>query len=97
MAARLAVRWGVGLMTFYATVEVLASLLEQGYLVAGMQVPQLHRTPVFARTVQEFWGERWNLEVRRLLHRLAFMPLARKRRPAVGVLAAFGLSTLLHV
>jgi hypothetical protein len=47
--------------------------------------------------VQEFWGARWNLEVRRWLHLHAFRPFARRRRPLTGVLAAFAASTLLHV
>lgn len=94
---RLLVRWTTGLVGFYSLVEVMGAAMLQGYLLAGMRPPPLHLTPMLARTVQEFWGERWNLEVRRWLHLHAFMPLARRRKPVVGVLAAFFGSTLLHV
>jgi len=94
---RLLVRWASGLVGFYSLVEALGAAMLQGYLLAGMQPPPLHLTPVLARTVQEFWGERWNLEIRRWLHLHAFMPLARRRKPTAGVLAAFFCSTLLHV
>lgn len=94
---RLLVRWTMGLIGFYALVEAIGAAMLQGYLLAGMQPPPLHLTPMLARTVQEFWGERWNLEVRRWLHLHTFMPLARRRRPLAGVLVAFFGSTVLHV
>ncbi|MBW2453214.1 MAG: hypothetical protein JRI68_01835 [Deltaproteobacteria bacterium] len=94
---RLLVRWSLGLVGFYTLVEAIGAAMVQGHLVAGMQTPTLHVTPALARTLQEFWSERWNLEVRRLLHRYAFMPLARRRRPLAGLMAAFVVSGVLHV
>ena len=44
----------------------------------------------------EFWGERWNRTVGEWLYRFAFRPLARRRRPMLGLAAAFALSALLH-
>jgi len=90
-------RWASGLVGFYSLVEGMTAAVLQAYLLIGVQPPPLHLTPMLARTVQEFWGERWNLEIRRWLHLHAFMPLARRRKPMVGVLAAFFGSTLLHV
>ena len=91
------VRWATGMVTFYSTVEVVGAGIEQLYLLGGIQTPLLHRNPALARSVQEFWGERWNLEIRRWLYLHTFLPLARRRRMALGVLAAFGASTLLHI
>ncbi|MBI2373192.1 MAG: hypothetical protein HYV07_04270 [Deltaproteobacteria bacterium] len=90
-------RWALGLVGFYASVEAVADFIEQTYLLVGLQPPPLHRLPVASRTVGEFWSLRWNLEVHRILRKLAFLPLARRRRPQSGLAAAFALSTLLHV
>jgi hypothetical protein len=91
------VRWSLGAIAFYATVEAVGAAMFQGYLARGLEPPPLHRSPFLSRTVQEFWGERWNLEVRRWLHQHVFRPVARRRGIRWGVLAAFGGSTLLHV
>lgn len=91
------VRWALGAIAFYATAEAIGAAMLQGYLARGLQPPPLHRSPILARSVQEFWGERWNLEVRRWLHVHVFRPVARRRGVAWGVVAAFAVSTLLHL
>ena len=94
---RHALRWPLGLIGFYAAVEVLCAALMIGYLAFGLEPPLLHDDPGLARTVQEFWGGRWNLEIHRWLRLHIFLPLARARRPMAGIIAAFVGSTVLHV
>jgi len=96
-AARWVTRWGLGLVGFCSTVEAMNAVITQGALLVGFALPPLHRLPMLSRTVQEFWGERWNLSVQRLLQRNVFWPLARRRRVRAGVVATFVASALLHV
>src|SRR5262249_23617594 len=58
--------------------------------------PVLHDDPILSRSVQEFWGERWNRIVSAWLAANCLWPLARRRRPLLGLAAAFAASALLH-
>lgn len=62
----------------------------------GWHHPPLQRSPILSRSLAEFWGVRWNTVIGRLLKRNAYDPLAKRRAPRLGVLAAFALSAALH-
>jgi hypothetical protein len=91
-----AVRWGAGLLFVYAFSEAAYALLLASYRLAGFEPPPLHRHPAAARSVQEFWGRRWNLTVSAWLGETFFRPLARRGRPLLGVLLAFLVSAVVH-
>ncbi len=63
----------------------------------GWEHPPLQRAPILSRSLSEFWGVRWNFVISRLLERNAYRPLANRRHPKLGVLAAFALSAVLHM
>jgi hypothetical protein len=90
-------RWAAGVVVAYSGFEVVASALALHAGSLGFVVPRLHDDPIKARSVAEFWGERWNRIVGRWLAEHCFRPLARRRAPVLGVVAAFGVSTTLHV
>jgi len=90
------VRWGAGLAFVYAFSEAAYRLLYVSYRLAGFRPPPLHRHPAASRSVQEFWGRRWNLTVSSWLGETFFRPLARRRHPTAGVLLAFSVSALVH-
>lgn len=90
------VRWGGGLAFVYTVSEGAYALLEAAHLLAGYRTPPLHRHPAAARSVQEFWGRRWNLTVSAWLGETFFRPLARRGRPVAGILAAFLASAVAH-
>ena len=52
--------------------------------------------PVLAKTVSEFWGKRWNLAFCDYAHQTLFMPLAKKWGAAIGALAGFVFSGVIH-
>jgi hypothetical protein len=89
-------RWSLGLVFVYAFSEGAYQLLGAGYRVAGFVTPPLHIVPLASRSVQEFWGARWNRTVSIWLGDHCFRPLARRRRPLLGALLAFATSGLLH-
>jgi hypothetical protein len=95
-ATRFPLRWIGGLVFAYS----FSGMVYAGTAVvagaAGLALPPLHREPALARTVAEFWGARWNLTVRDWLDTNCFRPLARRRRPHLGIALAFLFSALMH-
>jgi len=94
--AALLIRWLLGAALAYAFVDCAAHFLRAIYAALGVGVGPMHCTPILSRTVQEFWGERWNRPVHELLTRYCFAPFARRRRPRVGVFMAFAGSAGIH-
>jgi hypothetical protein len=91
-----ALRWGGALAFVYTLSEGAYALLYAAHRAVGLTPPLLHKDPVAARSVQEFWGKRWNRTVSSWLGENFFRPLARRGRPALGVLAAFAVSGVVH-
>jgi len=88
-------RWLVGLVAAYSMVDTVAALVTLVYASLGIRFDSVHRAPILSRTIQEFWGERWNRPVHSLLMDHFFRPFARRSvRFAVG--AAFLGSAVLH-
>lgn len=89
-------RWGLGIVVIYALAESLEALLRGVAALLGASGPPIHRTPIAARSLREFWGERWNLVVNRWLRVHCFLPLARRQQPTLGVALAFLASAAIH-
>ncbi len=88
-------RWAIGVVLVYAAIAALYGALAVGYHGAGWDTPPLHVAPILARSVQEFWGERWARPISQWLGEVCFRPL-RRTRPRTGVLAAFAVSAAFH-
>ncbi len=89
-------RWALGALVVYALGEALEGLLRGLVGLVGAETPPLHRDPIVSRSLREFWGERWNLVVNRWLRTHCYLPMARRRRPALGLGLAFLASAALH-
>jgi hypothetical protein len=87
----------VGIVFAYASFDAGCAVAVVIWTALGFDLPILHNHPVKARTVAEFWSERWNRIVGSWLRAHCFMPLARRRHANLGIAAAFAASTLLHV
>ena len=94
--AILPLRWALGALFVYTLAESANSLAHAVLAAVGQRSPPLHRTPIAACSLKEFWGERWNLPVSRWLRAHFFMPQARRRRPRLGLALAFLASAGLH-
>ncbi|MGP0064847.1 MAG: MBOAT family O-acyltransferase [Isosphaeraceae bacterium] len=88
--------------TFFKCVEIylLASgsnhLLVAAFAAAGFLVTDGFRYPILAHSVLDFWS-RYNVWMHRWLKKHVFAPIGRRgRRPAIGILAVFATSGLLH-
>ncbi len=91
-----ALRWLAALVFAVASSEAVYNGIEEACRAIGLHVPALHRHPARSRTVAEFWGVRWNRTVGAWLRATAYLPLARRGAPRLGVAAAFALSAVTH-
>jgi hypothetical protein len=94
--AGLALRWAAAAIFVLALADALDGLVRAAFRAGGVRLRTLHRAPLRATTLREFWGRRWNRVVQAWLSEHAFGPVARRHGPAAGTLAAFGASALLH-
>ncbi len=89
-------RWLFGLIATYAFTDFAYGLVAVGLRAGGLDTYELHRAPALSRSVQEFWGERWNRTVSAWFREHLLLPLARRRSPLLGVVASFAASAVLH-
>ena len=89
-------RWTAGTVAAYCSIEVVIALHHAVARAVGFTLPTLHDNPILSRTLAEFWGRRWNLAVRDMLHEHVFLPLTRRTSRAAAVFATFAASALLH-
>jgi len=83
---------GMILILHFGTFHVLSL----GWRSAGVNAMPVMRSPLFASSLADFWGRRWNTAFHELATRFTFRPL----RPVVGVTGAtllvFLVSGLIH-
>jgi hypothetical protein len=94
--ARLAARWGAGVVFLYSAVEIVVSAVILLYGLIGVDPRPIHEDPIRAKTITEFWSRRWNRVVHRFLKRHIFAPMARRGHTELGMVLAFVLSGFLH-
>jgi D-alanyl-lipoteichoic acid acyltransferase DltB (MBOAT superfamily) len=63
---------------------------------AGVAATPIMRAPVLARSLTEFWSDRWNLAFRDLVNPLMFRPLAARYGLPAATMATFLASGLVH-
>lgn len=90
-------RWLAAIVMSVSAYDAFCAAARIGWSLGGFELPRLHDDPHLSRSVGEFWGERWNRVVGQWLRAHCFMPLARRRRAALGLAAAFAVSAVLHV
>jgi hypothetical protein len=86
----------LGAAFVYCAMETGTEGLRFGHRLFGVDVPPIQQAPVLSRSVGEFWSRRWNRPVSAWLNEYAFLPIARRRRPLLALLAAFAVSAVFH-
>jgi hypothetical protein len=89
-------RLGAGVALLYASAAIIFGVISLLFEAAGYSSPQLHRHPIAARSVGEFWGRRWNIIVSAWLRTFVFLPIARRNHIGLGIILAFLASGILH-
>ncbi|MEM6990212.1 MAG: MBOAT family protein [Myxococcota bacterium] len=96
-AAGCTLRWLAGAALVYAVADAHGHALTVVLAAIGRRGPPMQDVPIRARSVREFWGRRWNLNVSRWIRRNVHRPAARRVGPVAGVAAAFVFSAAAHV
>jgi len=87
----------IGMIGFILLVHFgLFQMFALVWQTAGVDARPIMNQPWRAKSVSEFWGQRWNLAFRDLAHEQVFRPLRRMMPPAMAMLAAFAISGLIH-
>lgn len=89
-------RLATGVVLLYTTMQLVFDIVHFYFSAAGVSTDSIHRTPIAARSLREFWGQRWNRAVSAWLYRFVFLGLARRQRPALGLFCAFLVSGAMH-
>jgi hypothetical protein len=74
--------------------EFLVAVETLFFLPGGLLLPALHRRPWAARSVADFWGNRWNLWFSDWFRYCIFSRL--RRRPLFALFMVFAISGLMH-
>jgi len=89
-------RWFGGALFFYCLADAVDGGVRALYRVAGVAVSRQQVLPIASRSVQEFWGRRWNRAVGAWLRAHCFLPFAREGKIRTGLVAAFAASAVFH-
>jgi alginate O-acetyltransferase complex protein AlgI len=71
-------------------------LLAAAWRAHGIPVTPIMRSPARAGSLAEFWGRRWNLAFRDLVHRVVFAPVSNRWGHKAALWASFVASGLAH-
>jgi len=83
---------GVLLILHFGLFEIFAALWNR----AGFPVRPIMKAPWRARSLAEFWGERWNRAFSDVARITVFRPLVRRLGPSASTMAGFLFSGLAH-
>lgn len=89
-------RLAAGAALLYVSADFIVHACSLCFLAAGYSLPLIHRTPIAACSVGEFWGQRWNLIVSAWLRTFVFFPVARLGGVGLGLFCCFIVSGLFH-
>ena len=92
-----AFRWIVGGVAVVASLDVVDVGSRLIYETLGIRLPAMQRAPIRSKTLDEFWGRRWNTVVHGWFRRHIFAPLARRGWARLGMGLSFVASVLMHV
>lgn len=62
----------------------------------GVPAKPLMQSPAMATSLADFWGNRWNTAFNKLVHDLAFRPLAHRVGIAWATMSVFAISGIIH-
>jgi hypothetical protein len=84
--------FGLTLLLHYGSFHLIALAWQR----AGVPAKPLMQSPATATSLAMFWGIHWNTAFNKLVHDLAFRPLARRAGTAWATLGVFAISGIIH-
>lgn len=83
---------GITLLLHFGSFHLVAL----AWQCVGVPAKPLMQSPATATSLASFWGIRWNTAFNKLVHDLAFRPLARRLGIAWATLGVFAISGIIH-
>jgi D-alanyl-lipoteichoic acid acyltransferase DltB (MBOAT superfamily) len=83
---------GIAFFLHFGVLHLLALV----WRTAGVNATPIMNAPILAQSLSEFWGKRWNLAFRDLVHRFVFRPVFGRLGVAGATMAVFLVSGLIH-
>lgn len=83
---------GIVLVLHFGSFRLLAFAWQS----AGVDAEPIMREPLLARSVRDFWGNRWNRGFSDFAHRAFLRPFSRTFGPTGGLVGVFFISGLIH-
>lgn len=83
---------GAVLVLHFGTFRIAALIWQK----LGIKAEPIMAAPLWARSLSEFWGKRWNLGFRQLAYDLVFAPLHKKLGTGAAGFIVFVASGLVH-
>lgn len=74
----------------------LSQLLSLIWRSLGISAQHIMHKPLLARSLADFWGRRWNLAFRDLMHKFVFQPVVPRVGGAGAIMAVFFVSGVIH-
>lgn len=97
MPVSIALAGWIGIAGFLAMLHFgLFQLLSLACRAVGVEAGPIMRPPWAARTLSEFWGQRWNLAFRQVAFDCVYRPLVRPFGARLALVLVFVFSALLH-
>jgi len=84
--------FGLTLLLHFGSFHLVALAWQR----AGVPAKPLMQSPTTATSLAAFWGVRWNTAFNKLVHDLAFRPLARHAGAAWATMGVFAISGIIH-
>lgn len=84
--------FGITLLLHFGSFHLIALAWQR----AGVPAKPLMESPATATSLAAFWGVRWNTAFNKLVHDLAFRPLARRLGVAWATMGVFAISGIIH-
>jgi hypothetical protein len=78
----------------YLTAEFYSAVLQLLFSASGVVIPSIHNNIFGARSLSDFWGNRWNTWVSDLFRQQIFSRF--RRRPLLAMLTVFLISAFVH-
>jgi hypothetical protein len=84
--------FGITLILHFGSFHLIALAWQR----AGAPAKPLMQSPATATSLAAFWGVRWNTAFNKLVHDLAFRPVARRVGTAWATMVVFVISGVIH-
>ncbi|MEM6531004.1 MAG: MBOAT family protein [Myxococcota bacterium] len=86
----------LGVVAVISLADAVSGAVRVTHAAFGWKVGPIMDNTFVPKSVENFWGRRWNRTVSRWLRRIVFRPTARRYGALAGLVSAFAVSAAVH-